>query len=116
MSYNIKVTHSAPTFEQFQEWGIERAFPTFYIDIAFHKDEKEELSFRVKITGHYYGSQNFEDIDISLDTYNIHNMSTTQVSELLDDDNIKNVLEKSIQNSMIPNDPIGILETVWDKF
>ena len=54
MSYNIKVTHTAPTWEQFKEWEIERAFPTFYVNIAFHKEEKEEASFRVKITGHYY--------------------------------------------------------------
>jgi hypothetical protein len=117
MSHNIKVTHTAPTWDQFKEWGIERAFPTFYINIAFHKEEKEELTFRVKITGHYYrcGSRNFEDINISLDTYNISTISKEQVSELLNDDNIKNVLEESIKNSMIPNDPIGILETIWDN-
>ena len=31
MSYNIKVTHTAPTFKQFAEWGIQTAYPTFYI-------------------------------------------------------------------------------------
>ena len=118
MSYNIKVTHTAPTFEQFEEWGIERAFPTFYINIVFHVEEKEELSFRVKITGHYYccGSRNFEDIDIFLDTYKINNMSKEQVSELLGGDDIIKIVEESIKNSMIPNDPIGILEKIWDKF
>jgi hypothetical protein len=120
MSYNIKVTHTAPTFKQFAEWGVERAFPTFYINIIFYKEEKEELSFVVKITGHYYccGSRNFEDIDISLDTYKINNnnISKEQVSKLLDNDDIKKILEESIKDSMIPNDPIGILEQLWDNF
>ena len=30
MTYNIKVTHTAPTFKQFEEWGIEKVYPTFY--------------------------------------------------------------------------------------
>jgi hypothetical protein len=46
MVYNIKVTHTAPTFKQFAEWGIQKAFPTFYINIAFHKKKKEELLFK----------------------------------------------------------------------
>ncbi len=119
MAYNIKITHTSPTFKQFSEWGVERAFPTFYINIAFHKKKKEELSFRVKITGHYYccGSQNIEDIKISLDTYKINNnMSKEQVNELLEGDDIKRILEESIKDSMIPNDPIGILEQLWDNF
>jgi hypothetical protein len=119
MSYNIKITHTAPSFKQFAEWGVERAFPKFYINITFHKDEKEELSFVVKINGHYYccGSRNIEDIDISLDTYKINNnMSKEQVGKLLEGDNIQEILEESIKDSMIPNDPIGILEQLWDNF
>ena len=105
-----------PTFEQFKEWGVERAFPTFYITIAFYNKEKEELSFRVKITGYYY-CRNFEDIDILLDTYKINNsMSKEEVSKLLEGNNIIKIIEESIKNSMIPNDPIGILEKIWDKF
>jgi hypothetical protein len=116
MTYIIKVTHTAPTFKQFAEWGVERAFPKFYINLTFYKDEKEELSFRIKITGHYYcsGSRNFEDIDISFDTYNNNNnMSKEQISELLEGEYIKTILEESIKDSMIPNDPIGILEQLW---
>ena len=125
MEYNIKVTHTAPTFEQFEEWGIEQAYPTFYINITFYGEEnREELSFRLKITGHYYcsGSRNFEDIDMKLDKYKINNnMSREEVAELLEGDNIKNILEESIRGSMIPNDPMGILEDgiieqIWNKF
>jgi len=123
MAYGINVTHTAPTFKQFEEWGIQQAYPTFYINITFYKQEKEELSFRVKITGHYYccGSRNFEDINISLDSYKINNnMSNEQVDDLLNDQNIisdfEKRLEESIKDSMIPNDPIGILEQLWDKF
>jgi hypothetical protein len=119
MEYNINVTHTAPTFKQFEEWGVEEAFPDFYINITFHKEEKEELSFRVKVSGHYYccGSRNFEEISMSLDTYNINNnMSKEQVGELLEDDHIIKILKESIKDSMIPNDPIGILEQIWDEF
>ncbi len=121
MIYNINVTHTAPTFKQFEEWGIQRAYPTFYINITFYgkKKKKEELSFRVKITGHYYcsGSRNFEDITMRLDTYKINNnMSKEQIIELLEDDNLKNILEESIKDSMIPNDPIRILEQLYDEF
>ncbi len=116
MVYNIKVTHTAPTFKQFEEWGIQKAFPTFYINIAFHKKKKEELLLRVKITGFYYcGLRNLDDIKISLDTYKINNnMSKDQVGELLEDNDINKILEESIKDSikdsMIPNNPIEILE------
>ena len=43
-------------------------------------------------------------------------MSKEQVSELLGGDDIIKIVEESIKNSMIPNDPIGILEKIWDKF
>jgi hypothetical protein len=118
MLYNIKVTHTAPTFKQFEEWGIKEAYPEFYINIIFYNQEKEELSFKVKIEGHYYccGSRNFEDINMSLSTYKINNnMSKEQIDELLESDDIKEILEKSIKDSMIPNDPIGILERLWDS-
>ena len=76
MVYNIKVTHTAPTFAQFAEWGVEQAYPTFYINITFYNEE-EEISFKVKIEGHYYccGSRNFEDIKMELTSYKNNNMS-----------------------------------------
>ena len=43
-------------------------------------------------------------------------MSKEQVSELLAGDNIIKIVEESIKNSMIPDDPIGILEPIWDEF
>jgi hypothetical protein len=131
MTYKIKFTHTAPTFKQFEEWGIQQAYPTFYIDIIFYvekdnieKDNIEVVSFRIIINGHYYcssGSRNFEQINISLDSYKINNNITKeQVSNLLNDQNIINNFEKSleecIKDSMIPNDPIGILEQLWDNF
>jgi hypothetical protein len=125
MTYNIKVTHTAPTFKQFEEWGIEQAYPTFYMDIIFYdeKDNIEVVSFRMKINEHYYcsGSRNFEDINISLESYKINNNTTKEhINNLLNDQNIINIfansLEESIKDSMIPNDPIGILEQIWDEF
>jgi hypothetical protein len=125
MTYIIKVTHTAPTFKQFKEWGIQQAYPTFYMDIIFYneKDNIEELSLRMKINGDYYcsGSRNFEGINISLDKYKINdNITKEHVSNLLNDQNIisifKKSLEESIKDSMLPNDPIGILEQLWDKF
>jgi len=125
MTYNIKVTHTSPTFKQFKEWGIEQAYPTFYMDIIFYgeKDNIDVVSFRIKINGYYYcsGSRNFEGINISLDSYKINdNITKKQVNNLLNDQNIINnftkSLEESIKDSMIPNDPIGILEQIWDKF
>jgi hypothetical protein len=40
-------------------------------------------------------------------------MSKEQISELLEGEYIKTILEESIKDSMIPNDPIGILEQLW---
>ncbi len=119
MVYKIKVTHTAPTFEQFAEWGVQQAWPTFYLNITFNDEEKEVLLFKIRIQGHYYcsGSRNFEDIEMELDSYEINdNISDEEVSELLGGDNIKQILEESITDSMIPNDSIGILELLWDKF
>lgn len=59
---------------------------------------------------------------MTLDTYKINNnMSRKEVAELLEGDNIKKILEESIRGSMIPNDPMGILEDgiieqIWNKF
>lgn len=125
MTYNIKITHTSPTFKQFEEWGIERAYPTFYMDIIFYdkKNNIESVSFKIIISGHYYccGSKNFEDINISLDSYKINNNITKeQISNLLEDQSIINKFKKSIKesikDSLIPDDPIGILEQIWDEF
>jgi hypothetical protein len=125
MTYIIKVTHTSPTFKQFEEWGIQQAYPTFYMDIIFYveKDNIELVSFRMKIIGDYYcsGSRNFEGINISLDNYKINdNITKEKVNNLLNDQNIINIfaksLEESIKDSMIPNDPIGILEQIWNIF
>jgi hypothetical protein len=43
-------------------------------------------------------------------------MSKEQVGKLLEGDNMQEILEESIKDSMIPNDPIGILEQLWDNF
>ncbi len=119
MAYKIKITHTAPTFKQFAEWGVQQAWPTFYLNITFNNEEKEVLSFKIRIQGHYYcsGSRNFEDIKLELDSCKINdNISDEEVSELLGMDDIKQILEESIADSMIPNDSIGILELLWDKF
>jgi hypothetical protein len=125
MEYNIKITHTAPTFKQFEEWGIQQAYPTFYMDIIFYdvKNNIEVVSFKIIIKGDYYccGSRNFESINISLNSYIINNHVTKeQISNLLNDqsiiNNFKKSLEESIKDSMIPNDHIGILEQIWDKF
>ena len=61
-----------------------------------------------------------KNINISLDSYKINNITKEQVNNLLNDQNIINnfakSLEESIKDSMIPNDPIGILEKIWDEF
>jgi len=125
MTYIIKVIHTSPSFKQFEEWGIQQAYPTFYMDIIFYgeKDNIEVVSFRMKINGNYYcsRSRNFEGINISLDSYKINdNITKEHINNLLNDQNIINIfkksLEESIKDSMIPNDPIGILEQLWDKF
>jgi len=124
MTYVIKVTHTSPTFKQFEEWGIQQAHPTFYMDIIFYgeKDNIKVVLFRIKINGDYYcsGSRNFEGINISLDSYKINdNITKEHINNLLNDQNIINIfaksLEESIKDSMIPNDPIGILEQIWDE-
>jgi hypothetical protein len=125
MTYNIEVTHTAPSFKQFEEWGIEKAYPIFFMDIIFYREENnlEVVSFQIIIKGDYYccGSRNFENIHFCFVSYNIkNNITEKQVSDLLNDQNIiktfKKSLEESIKDSMIPNDPIGILEQLWDKF
>jgi hypothetical protein len=132
MSYNIKVTHTAPTFKQFAEWGVQQAYPTFYLNICFHNKETdmEVLSFKVKIEGHYYccGSRNFEDISMELAEYKKpdscvlphDNISNEEIENLLGYNGemsalLQNIIEESIKDSMIPNDPIGILELIWDE-
>ena len=94
------------------------------MDVIFYgkEDNIEVVSFKIIIKGDYYccGSINFESVNFSLDSYKINNITKEQVSNLLNDQNIINnfekSLEESIKDSMIPNDPIGILEQLWDKF
>ena len=117
---DCKVIHDAPTYEQFEKWGVEDAYPEFDLDITyFDKDGKEVVSFRVQITGHYYcsGSRNFEDIEFKFVSHqNNGNLSNEQINELLESEDLQKILEESIKGSMIPNDPIGILEKIWDEF
>uniref|UniRef100_A0A6C0CYZ1 Uncharacterized protein n=1 Tax=viral metagenome TaxID=1070528 RepID=A0A6C0CYZ1_9ZZZZ len=117
---DCKITHNAPTYDKFEKWGVERAYPEFDLDITyFDKDGKEVLSFRVQITGYYYcsGSRNFEDINIKFVSHqNNINLSNEQIIELLGSKDLQNAVADSIKDSMIPNDPIGILEQIWDEF
>jgi hypothetical protein len=43
-------------------------------------------------------------------------LSNEQINELLESEDLQKILEESIKGSMIPNDPIGILEKIWDEF
>lgn len=116
--YKIKVTHTAPTFKQFEEWGVQQAYPKFYVNITFHdNDDKEVLMFKVKIEGDYYcsGSRNFEIEKTVLVDYKINNnISIEQVRELLLDDNNEKVVKESIKGSMIERDPMTIVEALED--
>jgi hypothetical protein len=95
------------------------------LTVYLHNLNLTELSdlSDVTINGDFYcsGSRNFEGINFSLDSYKINdNITKEQVNNLLNDQNIINnfakSLKESIKDSMIPNDPIGILEQIWDEF
>ncbi len=119
MSYVIKVTHNIPTYGQFREWGIGSASPKFHIDINFCKNKKDELSFKIEITGEYYcsGSQNFDESNMSLHSYKISNaFSKERVGKLLRGNKLKTVLEKSIKGTIVSDDHIRILEKLWADF
>jgi len=117
---DCKITHDAATYEQFEKWGVEDAYPEFDLYIKyFDKDGKEVVSFQVQITGHYYcsGSRNFEDIEFKFVSHqNNINLSNEQIIELLGSKDLQKAIADSIKDSMIPNDPIGILEQIWDEF
>jgi hypothetical protein len=57
---------------------------------------------------------------MELESYKItalpHGMSKEEISELLECNEIKNIIEEGIKGSMIPKDPNGILEQLWDEF
>lgn len=108
----FKITHTAPTMKQFEEWGVQEAYPTFYVDISFYDEDKRRFYFRIKITGHYYccGSRNFEIEKYSLSSCSIDESLTKEyVSNLLDNSDLENLIKESIDGSMI-RDPIAILE------
>ncbi len=117
----IKVTHTAPTYEQFNEWGIEQAYPNFYIDISINNDKDEQIAwFQVKISGNYYccGSQNFDIDEIVLDDYKIdtENINNQNIIKLLLESNeLKKIVSNSIKGSLIQSDPIRIIEVLWDN-
>lgn len=120
MEYNIKVTHTAPTFKQFEEWGVQHAYPKFFVYIKFYDLENNEiLSFTIKLEGHYYcsGSTNFEIEKNYLDHYNIHNFTKEQLTEFFDlnVNNIIDHIQDGIKGSMI-DDPSGITELLWNEF
>lgn len=41
--HRIKVTHTAATFKQFQEWGVQQAFPNFYVNLTIFIKEDNEI-------------------------------------------------------------------------
>ncbi len=115
--YKIEVTHTAPTYEQFSEWCVQEAYPNFYINISIMDDNDEKILWcRVKVSGNYYcsGSVNFDTYKIVLDDYNVNQDKINKEStiELLQSNKLINAVKNSISGSLIPNDPIRIIETI----
>lgn len=116
----IKVTHTAPTYEQFDEWGIEQAYPNFYIDISINNDKDEQIVwFKVKISGNYYccGSQNFDIDEIVLDDYKIdtENINKENIIKLLKSYELKKIVFNSIRESLIEIYTDRIIEKLCDN-
>lgn len=122
MAYNIKVALSPfLTYGQFEEWKIQEAYPTFYIDIIFYKKKQKELTFKIKIEGNYYywGSINFNIRKMKLDKCEINDddIDKDKVNELLRSKNMERKMRDAIKGSLLSdNDPIEILELIWDQF
>ncbi len=116
----IKVTHTTPTYEQFNEWGIEQAYPNFYIDISINNDKDEQIAwFKVKISGNYYcsGSQNFDIDEIVLDDYKIdtENINKENIIKLLKSYELKKIVFNSIRESLIEIYTDRIIEKLCDN-
>ncbi len=115
--YKIKVTHTAPSYAQFREWGVQDAFPNFYIDISFIDDNDEQILWcQVKVSGNYYcsGSVNFDTHKIVLEDYDINQdkINKESIIKLLQSNNLIGAVKNSISGSLIPNDPIRIIESI----
>ncbi len=41
--YKIKVTHTAPSYGQFNEWGVQEAYPDFYQFVIFKTKIKTSI-------------------------------------------------------------------------
>ncbi len=115
--YKIKVTHTAPTYKQFSEWGVQQAYSNFFINISFIDDNDEKILWcQVKVSGFYYcsGSVNFDTNDIVLENYNFNEdkIDKKTFCLLLESEELVSAVEYSISGSLIPNDPIRIIETI----
>ena len=58
--YNVKFSNKIPSLKQFEEWGIQEAYPRFYLDVNVLKDYKKIMDFKLKYEGHYVLKQNRE--------------------------------------------------------
>lgn len=58
----LEITTTAPTWDQFRQWGVAQAYPTIYVELTYYDNITTYLHIEVMVNGHYYcsGSCNFD--------------------------------------------------------
>lgn len=102
--FQVKIRHNSPTWTQFREWNITGANLTFYMEIEFYNQTELIVAYHLKIKGCYYcfGSCSFES------NCEIIAIEGTKINQTILTDNIKEQIEKELDDSLVSRDEI------WD--
>lgn len=128
--YSYEISTTAQSHKQFQEWGVQNAFPKFFVSIKCYKENvnkenetKEKILLiegEFEINGHYYcsGSSNydFEKINIIKLSFNPEKIKKIDRINLLGNksDLLKNI-EKCLNPTMIYKCSDNILGVIADR-
>ena len=112
--YKIKFVHSIPTREQFEEWGIQMAYPKFYLQIYIYEEKEQIIYFKIEYkgsfdTGNGYMTQERKMIEFNLGNYR-ENKFEYIIQQILMDENYQNEFNKNVGNSILDECHIGLLE------
>lgn len=84
----VVITTTSPTWEQFEEWSVQDAYPLLYVDFKFKELHASEYTawIQVQIRGHYYcsGSRNLEYVEGEVSELDFDDLREDEVHALRD--------------------------------
>ena len=114
--YNIKFVHSIPTKKQFEEWGIQTAYPKFYLQVYIFEETKQIMYFKIEYKGNFNIDNGYITENKKITEYDIGNFNENEiesiVQKILIDEDYQSNFNSNVGNSILDECHICLLECI----